>query len=152
MSRYIIAYDLGTGGVKATLFSPVGDCLAETSCSYDTFYPQAGWHEQRPEDWWTAVVQSTRKMLAGINIDPNQIEAMGISGHSLGVVPLDSRGRLLRVQTPIWSDARSTAQARRLFEQVSEKEWYLLTGNGFPPAHYSVFKTTSPISTARSTR
>jgi xylulokinase len=140
MSGYIIAYDLGTGGVKATLFSPAGDCLAEASCPYDTFYQQAGWHEQRPEDWWTAVVHSTRKMLAGINIDPGQIEAMGISGHSLGVVPLDARGRLLRVQTPIWSDARSTAQARRMFEQVSEKEWYFLTGNGFPPAHYSVFK------------
>ncbi len=60
MARKIIAYDLGTGGSKASLFDEDGACLAFTFVPYDTLYPDAGWHEQRPEDWWTAMVRSTK--------------------------------------------------------------------------------------------
>ncbi|MBE0698659.1 MAG: pentose kinase, partial [Anaerolineaceae bacterium] len=73
-------------------------------------------------------------------IDPAEIGCLGISGHSLGVVPLDKEGRLLRDTTPIWSDSRAQAQASELFMRVPEDDWYLLTGNGFPAPLYSVFK------------
>ena len=67
-------------------------------------------------------------------------ECLAISGHSLGAVPVDREGRLLRNTIPIWSDARAQEQARRFFEKVDENEWYLTTGNGFPSALYTVFK------------
>jgi xylulokinase len=91
-------------------------------------------------DWWRATVESTRQLLSTTGIDKNVIECCGISGHSLGVVPLDRKGRLLRESTPIWSDTRPAAQAARFFEKVDESEWYKTTGNGFPPPLYSVFK------------
>jgi xylulokinase len=47
---------------------------------------------------------------------------------------------LLLESTPIWSDARATTQAERFFERVDERTWYRMTGNGFPPALYTVFK------------
>ena len=53
--QYIIAYDLGTGGNKASLYNIDGRCLAENFVSYPTQYPATGWHEQRPNDWWNAV-------------------------------------------------------------------------------------------------
>lgn len=141
MGRYIIAYDLGTGGNKASLYDGDGRCLSDAFVAYDTLYPAAGWHEQRPEDWWRAVVESTRKLMAAARVAPADIEAIGISGHSLGVVPLDAGGRLLRETTPIWSDARPGAeQTRPFFAHVEETAWYRLTGNGFPPPLYSVFK------------
>lgn len=46
-----LAYDLGTGGCKASLYSRDGQALASVFYPYDTFYPAAGWHEQRPADW-----------------------------------------------------------------------------------------------------
>ena len=52
MSSFILAYDLGTGGVKAILYDESGASLAGSFISYDTRYPAGGWHEQRPEDWW----------------------------------------------------------------------------------------------------
>ena len=140
MGDYILAYDLGTGGNKASLYDAGGSCVAETFLAYPTHYPKTGWHEQRPCDWWTTVVESTHGLLQQARIDANDITALGISGQSLGVVPLDKGGRLLRDSTPIWSDARSVLQARQMFEKVGEKEWYHLTGNGFPPPLYSVFK------------
>ncbi|HMN60047.1 MAG TPA: FGGY-family carbohydrate kinase [Anaerolinea sp.] len=137
---YLIAYDLGTGGNKASLYDADGACLAEVFIAYPTTYPRAGWHEQRPEDWWQAVVQSTHLLLQQAAVRPAEIVAIGISGHSLGVVPLDRHGGLLRDSTPIWSDARAAEQARAFFSRAPETDWYLATGCGFPPPLYSAFK------------
>lgn len=141
MSRYVIAYDLGTGGGKSSLYDVEGRCLAESFEAYPTLYPQSGWHEQRPDDWWAAVVAGTRRLLAESGVDPRDILSCGISGHSLGVVPLDRHGRLLRDTTPIWSDTRATSQAARFFTKTSEEDWYRITGNGFPAPLYTIFKT-----------
>jgi xylulokinase len=140
MGQYLIAYDLGTGGNKASLYDGDGKCISDTFIPYQTTYPKAGWHEQRPQDWWSAVVESTRGLLDKSQIDVNEIAALGISGHSLGVVPLDGGGRLLRESTPIWSDARSVLQTRQMFDKISESDWYNLTGNGFPAPLYAIYK------------
>jgi len=138
--HYIIAYDLGTGGNKASLYDIEGRCLSENFVSYPTQYPATGWHEQRPKDWWNAVVKSTNRLLEEAPIERDEICCCGISGHSLGVVPLDRNGKLLREATPIWSDSRTLSQSKKFFEKIDENEWYLMTGNGFPPPLYSVFK------------
>ena len=140
MSQKIIAWDLGTGGNKASLYEVDGQCLAATFVPYPTHDPRHGWHEQKPEDWWHAIVQSTRQLLAESGVTPGEITCCGISGHSLGVVPLGKDGSLLRSSTPIWSDSRAAAQAKNLFERLDEGKWYDITGNGFTPQLYSVFK------------
>jgi xylulokinase len=140
MAKTIIAYDLGTGGNKASLYDVDGNCLAAVFEPYETTYPQASWHEQRPMDWWRAVVESTRKLFASGKAKPNDIECLALSGHSLGCVPLAADGALLRESTPIWSDKRPQAQGLSFFEKVDPKRWYRLTGSGFPAAHYTVFK------------
>lgn len=140
MGNRIISYDLGTGGNKASLYDFEGNCLASVFIPYDTIYPRAGWHEQRPEDWWHAVVLGTRKLLEKTGEDRKNIECLAISGHSLGAVPVDKNGRLLRKTASIWSDARAQEQARKFFENIDEHEWYMTTGNGFPAALYTVFK------------
>ncbi len=140
MGKTIISFDLGTGGNKASLYDAEGSCLASAFIPYETLYPRVGWHEQRPQDWWDAVVQSTRKLLETGKADPANIAGLAISGHSLGCVPLDRDGNLLREATPIWSDIRAEAQAGDFFRKVDEKSWYMTTGNGFPPACYTIFK------------
>jgi xylulokinase len=140
MTDTLLAHDLGTGGNKASLYDAEGRLLAAAFVPYATHYPQAGWHEQRPDDWWDSVVRSTRQLLASGAADPASIRGLAISGHSLGCVPLDAAGRLLRPSTPIWSDKRPVSQAVRFFNAVDPTRWYRLTGNGFPPPHYTVFK------------
>lgn len=138
MGRRIIAYDLGTGGAKASLHGEDGACLRTAFLPYDTRYPAGGWHEQRPDDWWRAIVQATRQLLEGE--DAGAVEGLAISGQSLGVVPVDEAGALLREYTPIWSDTRASAQTREFFARVDPQRWYMTTGNGFPAECYAVFK------------
>ena len=140
MNKKIISFDLGTGGNKAFLYDLEGNCLASAFVSYTTQYPQVGWHEQRPLDWWNAMVESTRRLLTSSGVNKDEITCIGISGHSLGAVPVDKYGNLLRDETPIWSDIRAQKEVEDFFRKIDPDEWYLTTGNGFPAACYTVFK------------
>ena len=136
----VIAYDLGTGGIKASLFSAAGEILESVFISYPTHFPQPDWQEQAPDDWWNAVVRSTRELLKKSGVSPDEIVSLAISGHSLGVVPIGKQGQLLRRTTPIWSDQRAVREVEEFFSRTDYRAWYERTGNGFPPACYSVFK------------
>lgn len=143
MNPLIISYDLGTGGNKASLFGAEGSRIASVFVHYDTIYPASGRHEQRPEDWWRAIVESTRLLLAEAakkSVSIEEIVALAISGHSLGCVPLDAAGRVLRPATPIWSDSRAQKESEDFFRSFDPDEWYRRTGNGFPAPHYPLFK------------
>lgn len=85
----LIAYDLGTGGVKASLFDDQMNTLSKSFVPYDTRYPAPCIHEQRPEDWWNGVVSSTRSLLDKSGTDPREIGTLALSGHSLVTVPID---------------------------------------------------------------
>lgn len=136
---HVLAFDLGTGGCKAVLVSADGQTVAEHIVVYPTTYPQTGRHEQRPDDWWTAVVEASAHLL---DHTPVHVGAIALSGHSLAMVPLDHEYRTLLGSVPIWSDTRGDDASRTFFETVDEEEWYLRTGNGFPPGLYTVFKIT----------
>jgi len=136
----IISYDLGTGGVKASIFDEHGIGIANSFEQYNTYYNGALIHEQEPKDWWNGIIISTKNLLIKSGISPNEIEGVSISGHSLGVVPVDKNGKLLCKRVPIWSDARARKQAEQFFLVYPYDKWYLMTGNGFPAELYSIFK------------
>ena len=140
MSDYILAYDLGTSGCKATIYDTEGNCVKKYFESYETFYPLSRYHEQRPLDWWDAFIKSTKGILEGKPDLRKDITAIVISGHSLGAVPISKNGELLLDLTPIWSDTRADKQAEKFFKIINEDEWYRKTGNSFARECYPVFK------------
>lgn len=138
--KYILAYDLGTGGLKTSLFDSNGTSVGFRFLEIETFFPEANFREQRPEDWWQAVAVTTKELITATGVDPEDILSLAVSGHSLGTVPIGQNGELLCEFVPIWNDARATKEAKKFFESTSEQEWYETTGNGFPPELYTVFK------------
>jgi len=138
--EYILSCDLGTGGTKASLFTADGESAASAFLPCETYYPKQNFREQKPEEWWNIVVSSIRSLLAESDININNIVAIAVSGHSLGVVPMSADGKLLIDSVPIWSDARAGNQAANFFNQTDEEAWYMKTGNGFPAPLYSAFK------------
>ena len=136
--HYILAYDLGTGGLKASLFDEAGVSRASAFRPCDTYFSKANFREQDPNDWWGMLVESTRELLAS-GFSASDIACVSISGHSLGIVPIGKNG-LLSDRVPIWSDSRADEEAKLFFKQIEEKAWYETTGNGFPAPLYSIFK------------
>ena len=61
--NFILTYDIGTTGNKCTVFDEEGKKVWSTVSGYDTIYPQPGWSEQRPEDFWRSVIEATRNSL-----------------------------------------------------------------------------------------
>ena len=101
MTPLVLAYDLGTGGCKASLWSAEAVAVGETVVGYPTTHPGSGRNEQRPEDWWDAVVASTRELLTRHPGAASRIEGIALSGQSLGVVQVDGDGALVEPSTPI---------------------------------------------------
>ncbi|MDR1900706.1 MAG: hypothetical protein LBQ88_00285 [Treponema sp.] len=138
--RYVIAYDLGTGGLKASIFDengvPAGTCFRQCQ----TYYPAPDFREQRPLEWWDIFSDSTRELLSKTPVNVSDIVGLACSGHSLGVVPIGPDGDVPLEYVPIWTDARAQKQAKTVFSRLDEDEWYLKTGNGFPAYLYSAFK------------
>ena len=58
-----ISYDLGTGGVKASLHDEKLNTLARSFIEYKTYYHKPGFHEQKPKNWWQGVIKSTKILL-----------------------------------------------------------------------------------------
>ena len=138
--KKFISYDLGTGGVKASLYDEELHTIAKSFIEYETFYPEPNYHEQAPASWWDGVVESTHLLLKQTGVDPEEIACIALSGHSLVSVPIDTAGNELLEKVPIWSDTRAEEETRELFQTIDEISWYMMTGNGFPPACYSIFK------------
>jgi xylulokinase len=136
----ILAYDLGTGGIKASLFDAQGVSVASSFIQYDTYYPFDKFHEQRPMDWWKGVCESTKILLGKSGVPAKEIQGVAVSGASLVSVPIGVDGSSLLEKVPIWSDTRATDQREKLFHIIPYKDWYMTTGNGFPAECYSVFK------------
>lgn len=136
----IMAFDLGTGGIKASLYNESLQTLAFTFLEYQTRYPAPGFHEQRPQDWWESMSCCCHQLLEETGTDSREICCVALSGHSLVAVPVDKTGICLMDSVPIWSDMRAEEEAREFFQKIDKNQWYMTTGNGFPAACYSIFK------------
>ena len=138
MTRLLLAHDLGTTGDKATLFDTEGRLVASAFGGYDVYHPQPTWAEQDPADWWRAVRDTTRRLLAAPGVAARDIAAISFSGHMMGCLPVDAAGRPL-YRCLIWADQRAEAQANRVAAAVGTERVYRITGHRIGPT-YSVAK------------
>jgi len=107
----VIGVDGGTEGLRAGVFDLSGHALAFASTPYPTAFPQPGWAEQDPADWWRALGQSVRKAVQEAGIAAADVIALAVDTTCCSVVALDARGEPLRPSL-IWMDVRSQAQAQ----------------------------------------
>ena len=73
-----IGIDLGTSACKLLLVGEDGTIQNEVTKEYPLSFPHPGWAEQRPEDWWDAVVAGVPELLRGF--DANDVAGIGSGG------------------------------------------------------------------------
>ena len=130
----IIAHDLGTTGNKASLHTDDGRLVSAVTVGYPAHFADGGLAEQDPEDWWNAVVQATRDLIARSDVDPGQVTGLAISGQMMGAVLLDADYRPVRPAI-IWADTRSTAQTAALESVIGQGRAYSLLGHRLNPTY-----------------
>lgn len=129
-NTYVLAHDLGTSGDKACLFDSQCRLLGTSFTPYKTYFPHEGWAEQDPEEWWSAVCMSSKKVITEAGLAPEDISAISFSAQSSGCLPIDCNGKPLRERAIIWMDTRSTEQASYLADMLGADTQYSITGNG----------------------
>jgi ribulokinase len=110
---YVIGTDFGTESVRVGIFDQAGQPVAFASQEYPLYHPHPGWAEQKPDEWWAALVKATRAVLDKSGIAKEEIVGLGADCTSCTVVALDRNFQPLRPAI-IWMDVRSADQARRL--------------------------------------
>ncbi len=131
---FVLAYDLGTSGLKTALFDAEGRQLDSLFAEYATHSAEESWAEQDPESWWAALCASTRSLLQKSGIRPGDLAALSFSGQMMACLPVDRDGRAL-APCIIWADRRSLPQARELAKRIEEQAYYRLTGNKIYPTY-----------------
>lgn len=126
--KYILAHDLGTSGNKATLFSEEGKLIGSQVFSYDTHYFNNNWVEQNPQDWWNAVCETSKALIAETQVQPTDIAAVSFSGQMMGCLCVDKNGTPLRPSI-IWADQRAYRQSRQIEEHISQWDFYHIVGH-----------------------
>lgn len=117
MEQYSLTFDFGSGSVKAALVRRDHSILASCSRSYSTYYPHKGWAEQSPETAWEALGETTRQLVEGSGIHPEQVKGIAISHTGSTIIFVDREGNPL-TSCVMWMDGRAGAQAQWLNRQL----------------------------------
>lgn len=139
MTQVYMGIDLGTGGCRVGLFDDRGRPLAFHNTPVTAIHPHPSWVEQDVDEWWQALVASTRAALARSGIDPAQIAGIGFDATSATLVALDGAGKPLR-NAIMWADVRASEQAGRASEIDHWARLYNGEGKDPASAEWFVFK------------
>lgn len=125
---FIISYDLGTSGNKATLFDSEGNLITSAFRPYKTDFPFSGWAEQNQEDWQESVRNSTLELFEKAPDSEKKLAAVTFSGQMMGCCPVDREGTSL-FNSIIWSDQRAFKEKELLKKVIGDEFAYKKTGN-----------------------
>ena len=126
LTKLFIGIDLGTSAVKLLLVDEKGTIHKEVNREYPLYFPQPGWSEQDPADWWAACVDGMRELLAGA--DASAVAGIGCGGQMHGLVVLDEKDEVIR-KAILWNDGRTQEEVDFLNEGVGRDRLSALTAN-----------------------
>ena len=121
-----IGIDLGTSATKLLLMDESGNIKNVVSKEYPLEFPQPGWSQQDPEDWWEALVCGVPELLKGF--DAASVAGIGCGGQMHGLVVLDGDDKVIRPAI-LWNDGRTAKQVDYLNNEIGKEKLSALTAN-----------------------
>jgi glycerol kinase len=107
MATYIAAIDQGTTSSRCMVFDHAGDVVSVSQIEHQQIFPRAGWVEHDPVEIW----ENTRKVIGGAladaNLDPDDIEAVGITNQRETAVVWDRHTGQPVHNAIVWQDTRT---------------------------------------------
>jgi xylulokinase len=116
----MLGVDIGSSNLKVALIDPEGRVAGTAGRELATDYPQPGWAEQDPQEWYRAFGECLRGLLAKEKISNRDIACVGITSATHTPVLLGRDGAPLRPAI-LWTDRRSAAESRWLEEQYGKR-------------------------------
>ena len=123
---YYIGIDLGTSAVKLLLVDEKGAICGSVTKEYPLSFPQPGWSEQNPADWWKAVQHGILQLTE--HLDKSEVRGIGCGGQMHGLVALDENDAVIRPAI-LWNDGRTAEETEYLNTAVGKEKLSALTAN-----------------------
>lgn len=123
-----LGIDLGTSSVKIIIMNKNGKVIESVSKNYDVSYPEVGWAEQNPEDWWNETKEGIKELLGRGTVKPEEISGVSFSGQMHGLVLLDEKNEVL-MPAILWCDQRTQKQCDFLNNEFGQDKLSKYTGN-----------------------
>lgn len=127
--EYILGIDIGTGSVKAVAVNYQGESFEEDQHNYGFSVPKPGYHEQNPEEIWSAFIAVCKGIIEKVGVQP---AAVSFSSAMHSLIPVNENGDALAPMMT-WADNRSTEIATRLRNTKEGIEVYKATGTPLHP-------------------
>ena len=133
MHSTLLAFDIGSSGLKASLVDENLNVIRNVTTTYPTHrYPDGGC-EQEAADWWMSAVRAMMMLRELAPESVKRVDAIGISGHMLGCLPMDRDGQTLR-PAMIHADTRALSISNGLRAKFGRDYFYQICGNVLSPA------------------
>ena len=123
---YYIGVDLGTSAVKLLLMESNGKIANVVSKEYPLYFPNPGWSEQKPEDWWNAVMEGLKELT--FDFDKSKIAGISFGGQMHGLVILDKDDNVIRPAL-LWNDGRTQEETDYLNNVIGKDKLSQYTAN-----------------------
>ncbi len=123
---YYIGIDLGTSAVKLLLMEETGKICSIVSKEYPLFFPNPGWSEQNPEDWFAQSMAGMKELTK--DIDKEKIAGIGFGGQMHGLVTLDEKDEVIRPAI-LWNDGRTGEETEYLNQVIGKDKLSAYTAN-----------------------
>lgn len=107
----VLAVDLGTGGPKIALVSLRSQAIKAVHHRVEPRVSASGAALQDPADWWRAVVEGTRELVAQHPGTVAELVAVAVTGQWGSTVPVDAAGEATG-ECMLWMDTRGGPLAR----------------------------------------
>jgi xylulokinase len=139
---WILAVDLGTGGLKTGAVSLRGEMLAHTIAPIHTRYSPGGGAVQDPAEWWARITDGVRLVVDSKAVRSDDLVGVGITGQWGSTVPVGVDGQPVG-DCLLWSDTRGGQFAAKAmggaialfgYSPGNLLRWIQLTG-GAPSPH-----------------
>ena len=121
-----IGIDLGTSAVKLLAMDQDGKIIHIVSREYPIAFPQPGWAEQNPEDWYRQTEEGLKELLK--HCDRAQVAGISFGGQMHGLVALDRNGQVIRPAI-LWNDGRTGKETDYLNQVIGKETLSRCTGN-----------------------
>lgn len=121
-----VGIDLGTSAVKLLLMDEKGDIKNIVSKEYPLYFPNPGWSEQKPEDWYSGVMEGLKELIK--DSDKSSIAGISFGGQMHGLVILDENDNVIRPAI-LWNDGRTQEETDYLNNVIGKEKLSEYTAN-----------------------
>ncbi len=117
---YILVIDQGTTSTRTIIFNHQSEIISMSQKEITQYYPNLGWVYHDANEIWLSVLTTMTQAIYQKNIDPNEIQVIGITNQRETVVAWDKKTEQPLQHAIVWQSRQTQDHCERLKKEGYE--------------------------------